>query len=114
MSASEGGLFDQNLSIRHVGMLSDCYPGSEHVQDARLGNADDAVVWAYAAEHSMTIVSKDSDFHQRSLVDGPPPMVVWLQVGNCTTCDIERILRRHLHDIALLERDPAAAFPIID
>ena len=107
-------LFDQNLSFRLVATLSDCYPGSEHVRDAGLADAGDAAVWAYAAEHSLTIVSKDSDFHQRSLVDGPPPKVVWVQVGNCTTSDIERILRRHQQDIDSLERDPAAAFLIID
>jgi predicted nuclease of predicted toxin-antitoxin system len=107
-------LFDQNLSSRLVSMLSDCYPESEHVRDVGLGNASDNTVWAYAAEHGLTIVSKDSDFHQRSLVDGPPPKVVWVQVGNCTTAEIERILRRHLQDIASLDGDSTAAFLIID
>ena len=107
-------LFDQNLSFRLVELLSDCYPGSEHVRDVGLADADDAVVWAHAAEHSVTIVSKDSDFHQRSLVEGPPPKVVWVQIGNCTTSDVERILRRHQQDLEQLERDPAAAFLIID
>jgi predicted nuclease of predicted toxin-antitoxin system len=107
-------LFDQNLSFRLVERLSDCYPGSEHVRDAGLANADDLAVWAYAAERALTIVSKDSDFHQRSLVEGPPPKVVWVHIGNCTTSDIERVLRRHQMDIAQLERDPAAAFLIID
>ena len=107
-------LFDQNLSCRLVSMLSDCYPGSEHVRDAGLANAGDDAVWAYAAEHGLTIVSKDSDFYQRSLVHGPPPKVVWVQVGNCTTSEIERILRRHLHDIKLLDGDPTAAFLLID
>ena len=31
-------------------------------------------MWAYAAEHGLTVVSKDSDLYQRSLVDGPPPI----------------------------------------
>lgn len=107
-------LLDQNLSFRLVSMLSDCYPGSEHVRDTGLGNAGDDAVWAYAAEHGLTIVSKDSDFHQRSLLDGPPPKVVWVHVGNCTTSEIERILRRHLHDITSLDADPTATFLIID
>ncbi|MBE3099746.1 MAG: DUF5615 family PIN-like protein [Planctomycetes bacterium] len=37
-------LFDQNLSFRLVGRHSDCFPGSEHVRDAGLANADDAAV----------------------------------------------------------------------
>jgi predicted nuclease of predicted toxin-antitoxin system len=107
-------LFDQNLSFRLVELLFDCYPGSAHVRDVGLAHADDAVVWTYAADHGLTLVSKDSDFHQRSLVEGPPPKVVWIQVGNCPTTDIERILRHHRKDIATLEQDPAAASLIID
>ena len=107
-------LFDQNLSSQLVSMLADYYPGSEHVRDVGLAHAGDDAVWTYAAEHGLTIVSKDSDFHQRSLVNGPPPKVVWVQVGNCTTSEIERILRRHLHDITFLDQDPTAAFLIID
>jgi len=107
-------LFDQNLSPRLAARLADCFPGSEHVREAGLASADDATIWAYAAEHDLTIVSKDSDFHQRSLVEGPPPKVVWIQVGNCTTSDIEQVLRRHREDLALLVRDPATASLIID
>jgi predicted nuclease of predicted toxin-antitoxin system len=107
-------LFDQNLSFRLVALLSDCYPGSVHVRDAGLGDRDDAQVWAYASEHGLTIVSKDSDFHQRSLVEGPPPKVVWIQLGNCTTADVERILRGHQQDLASLERDGTAASLILD
>ena len=107
-------LFDQNLSARLVGRLADCYPGSEHVRDAGLASADDATIWAYAAEHALTIVSKDSDFHQRSLLEGPPPKVVWVHIGNCTTSDIESVLRRHQQDIDRLQQDQVAAFLIID
>lgn len=107
-------LFDQNLSHRLVALVSDCYPGSVHVPDVGLGRADDVAVWAYASNHGLIIVSKDSDFHQRSLLYGPPPKVVWIQRGNCTTPDIERILRRHLADVASLEQSPDTAFLIID
>ena len=51
------------------------------------------VVWAYAAEHRFVIVSKDADFHQRSFVLGHPPKVVWIRRGNCSTAEIEAILR---------------------
>jgi predicted nuclease of predicted toxin-antitoxin system len=61
-------LFDENISHHLVESLSDCYPESTHVRNVGLERADDAEVWAYAAASRLTIVSKDSDFHQRSLL----------------------------------------------
>jgi len=107
-------LFDQNLSHHLVRQLADCYPESTHVRDVGLRRADDEAVWNYAAAQGLTIVSKDSDFHQRSLLYGPPPKVMWIHLGNCPTSDIERALRRHLPDVEMLERDSAAAFLILD
>lgn len=48
-----------NRACRH---LSD----SEHVRDAGLKAAPDTDVWNYARNNGFMIVSKDSDFHQRS------------------------------------------------
>jgi predicted nuclease of predicted toxin-antitoxin system len=107
-------LFDQNLSHHLVELLADCYPASCHVRLVGLDRVDDATVWDYAASQGLTIVSKDSDFHQRSLVFGPPPKVVWVQIGNCSTSEIEDVLRRHVSDLAKLEQDPAAAFLILE
>ena len=39
------------------------------------------------------IVSKDSDFHQRSLLYGHPPKFIYLRVGNCSTSKIVQILQ---------------------
>jgi len=106
-------LFDQNLSHRLVALVSDCYPGSRHVRDVGCARADDSVIWTYAADHDLIIVSKDSDFHQCSLLYGPPPKVVWIQRGNCTTADIETTLRGHQADITSLEHSRSAAFLVI-
>ena len=78
-------LFDQNLSPRLLPILADLYGGSTHVRNEGLEAADDDAVWAYAARHGFAIVSKDSDFHQRSFLLGAPPKVVWIQRGNCAT-----------------------------
>ncbi|CBE67780.1 conserved protein of unknown function [Candidatus Methylomirabilis oxygeniifera] len=56
-------LLDQNLSPGLVQVIEDLFPGSRHVRDVDLQAADDGCVWAYAASHDFTIVSKDSDFH---------------------------------------------------
>ena len=89
-------LYDQNLSPRLVRALSDLFPDSKHVRDVGLERADDETVWAYAASNGFTIDSKDADFHQRSFLFGHPPRVVWIQRGNCSTSEIENLLRaRH-------------------
>ena len=59
------------------------------------------------------IVSKDSDFHQRSFVMGFPPKVIWLKLENCTTQMVEQILRRHVEDIEQFESDETASFLIL-
>jgi predicted nuclease of predicted toxin-antitoxin system len=70
-------LFDQNLSPRAAKALESEFPGSLHVRDVQLHDAPDQVIWDYAAEHGLTIVTKDADFHQRSFLLGHPPKVIW-------------------------------------
>ena len=86
-------LFDENLSPRLVKGLADVYPGSLHVRDCDLHGASDVKIWQYAQENGFAILSKDSDFAQRSTLLGSPPKVIWLRIGNCTTTRADFILR---------------------
>jgi predicted nuclease of predicted toxin-antitoxin system len=86
-------LFDENLSPRLTGALADVYPGSAHVHQCGLGSADDTAIWQYAKDNGFTIVSKDSDFQERSVLRGHPPKIIWLRATNCTSAEIERLLR---------------------
>lgn len=86
-------LFDENLSPRLVPALDDLYPGSLHVTQCGLRGAPDSAVWQYAAQNGFTVVSKDSDFSQRSSLMGGPPKVIWLRFGNCTTQRVDFVLR---------------------
>lgn len=52
------------------------YPDSAHVKTLGLTNTDDAEIWEYAKANDFVIVSKDSDFHQRSLLYGHPPKFI--------------------------------------
>ena len=92
-------LFDQNLSPYLRNMLQDLYPESLHVRDVGLESADDIVIWEYARDHAFAIASKDSDFRQLSFTIGHPPKVIWIRRGNCTTSEIERILRERYGDL---------------
>jgi predicted nuclease of predicted toxin-antitoxin system len=103
-------LFDENLSPKLVKLLSDLYPDSVHVRDVGLNRADDAIVWKYAQDYFLTICSKDSDMHQRSFVLGFPPKVIWVRLGNCSTTDVEELLRRHFTAIESFIADDYASF----
>lgn len=76
-------LFDQNLSPRLVDLLFDVFPASTHVQFAGLDCSSDEAIWKFALAHDFTIVTKDSDFQERSQVTRPAPCVVWIRRGNC-------------------------------
>ena len=106
-------LLDHNLSPRLVSVLRDLYPGSIHVREVGLQAAIDDAVWNYARDHGFTIVSKDVDFHQRSLVMGAPPQFVWIRLGNCSTNDILALLRTHQPKLLAFESDKAAAFLVL-
>jgi predicted nuclease of predicted toxin-antitoxin system len=98
-------LFDQNLSPRLVTLLHSLFPGSEHVSTAGLDKASDAEVWQYAQANGLVIVSKDSDFSDLAVIRGFPPKVIWLQIGNCTTMQIETLIRNHVEAIEELGND---------
>ncbi|MBC7911473.1 MAG: DUF5615 family PIN-like protein [Pyrinomonadaceae bacterium] len=103
-------LFDENLSHKLVRLLADLFPDSVHVRDVGLKAADDPLVWDYAKNNDLMIVSKDSDMHQRSFVFGYPPKIVWVRLGNCSTSDVERLLRRHFAAIKAFYADDYASF----
>ncbi len=107
-------LFDQNLSHRLIEMLQHEYPASQHVRDVGLGTASDEAVWGYAAQHGFTIVTKDSDFHQRSFLFGHPPKVVWIRRGNCSTSAIEQLLRTRRNSIIEFAMNEEGAFLVIE
>jgi predicted nuclease of predicted toxin-antitoxin system len=73
-------LLDENLSDRVVLQILDLYPGSIHVKSHGLIHSGDIQIWSFAQQHGYTIVSKDADFHQRSLLFGHPPKLVFLRV----------------------------------
>ena len=98
-------LFDQNLSPRLPNLLADIYPDSVHVREVGLRDATDSEIWNYARAHGFAIVSKDSDFQQRSLLYGPPPKFIWLRAGNCPVKTVEDLLRRHSVAIHTFDQD---------
>lgn len=99
-------LFDENLSPKLSQLLEPHFPGSVHVRECGLLGQTDDDVWEYARVNGFTIVSKDSDFQQRSLLYGHPPKIIWLRIGNCTREQVVGLIASHEQDIHALDTDP--------
>jgi len=98
-------LFDENLPPRLTELLADVYPDSVHVHASGLGASDDSAIWEYAKENGFAIVTKDSDFQERGVLQGFPPKVIWLRTNNCSGARIEFLLRTAAAVIARFLQD---------
>jgi len=85
-------LFDANLSPRLVTRLRDIFPTSRHVQEIGLTTPDN-MVWRFALENNLAIVTKDDDFRSIALLVAPPGKVILLSLGNCDTNSVESLFR---------------------
>ena len=71
--------------------------------------ANDAAIWAHARDGNFIIVSKDDDFRSLALVRGPPPKVIWLQIGNASTAAVATLLRANALLLKTFALDPVEA-----
>lgn len=113
VSATPRLLFDENLAARLVPALSDAYPESAHLTDVGLLGAADLAIWDFAGRNGFVLVSKDEDFQRLSILHGPPPKVIWIRRGNCSTDDIARLLRDNRRDIEAFAEHEEAGFLVL-
>lgn len=106
-------LFDENLSPKLPRLLAALFPNSAHARECGLLGRSDEEVWVYARTNGFAIISKDSDFQQRSLLYGPPPKIVWLRIGNCTREQLVQLITIHEQDIRALDTNPLAAVVVL-
>ena len=105
-------LLDENLSDRVVSHIRHLYPDSTHVKQLGLTQTSDTLIWSHAKQHGY-LVSKDADFHQRSLVLGHPPKVVFLRIGNCPTDQVIHLLRINQPLMSAFESDSNASILVL-
>lgn len=98
-------LLDENLSRRLVPTLQDAFAGSRHLEDVGLQGEPDAAVWAFAGREGYTLVSKDDDFRQLSLLRGAPPKVVVLAIGNGGNAAVLDVLMNNRARIETFDAD---------
>ena len=85
-------------------LLSHEYPWFLPCASGRPPRSEDREVWAHAVAHDLVIVSRDTDFRERSYVEGFPPKVIWLDVGNAGTAEIVRLLKRERQRLEEFDR----------
>src|SRR5262249_8585396 len=91
-------LFDQNLSFRLVGKLANEFPNSCHVRLLGMEEADDRVIWQYAWDYDLIIVTQHEDFDVLAQVHGFPTKIIWLRCENTSTANILHLLLTN-HDL---------------
>lgn len=74
-------------------------PGSTQIALLGLESASDSEIRQYAKDNGYVIVSRDSDFQERSLVTGHPPQVIWLKIPNRSKTVVLNILLEHQAEI---------------
>ena len=85
-----GFLFDEQLprKIRFT-------PSFPVIHSTTIGKSpSDTVIFKYAEEHDLTIVTKDTDFSERIILASPPPRVIHLKFGNMRKNDFHEFLEK--------------------
>lgn len=92
-------LFDQNISFKVAKNIQDVFKGAQHVSDLRLEGVKDIDIWLFAKNNDYCIVTFDFDFIDLSTLNGFPPKVIWLRLGNSST---EKLLTRLKADASMI------------
>jgi predicted nuclease of predicted toxin-antitoxin system len=110
VKVSPGLLIDENLAPKLADSLADTFLIVVHVRDVGLKAGSDTEIWTYARENGFVILTRDSDFHQRSFVHGHPPKIIWLRVGNCSTSHLKTVIRAQLPEMPRFCANPDESF----
>ena len=89
--------FFRNLVISLVivilmAMINHLFPDTRHISTIDTKSKEDIKIWEYAKQNNYVILTKDEDFNDLSFLKGFPPFVIWLNIGNCSTNTIEKII----------------------
>ena len=83
-------LVDENLPTSLVGLLP---VEASHARE--LGERlTDFQLWHHARQNDWVILTRDTDFFDRLMLEGPPPKVIWVRLGNIRRRDLEGMLLR--------------------
>ncbi len=79
-------------------------PDFIHVKDLN-DSWSDEVIWQYALDNNLTIITKDADFSTKVLFKGAPPKVIHLKFGNLRIKEFHNLISKIWIDIEVLIED---------
>jgi len=86
-------LLDANLSWRSGAVLATHFGECFHVDSIGLVvPAKDKEIWEYAKQHNLLIITNDEDFLNLSAINGFPPKIILLKIGNQSRKITEQLL----------------------
>ena len=62
----------------------------------------DAEIWQYAKLNDLVIITKDTDFYDRIILEGPPPKIIWIRLGNLKREMLEERIHQEWQEIKSL------------
>ena len=81
-------LIDENLPATLAGVLPvECHHAT-HFGD----QLTDLELWSIAREQNLIILTRDADFFDRIILEGPPPKVIWVRLGNLRRKELEKLI----------------------
>jgi predicted nuclease of predicted toxin-antitoxin system len=91
-------LVDENLPETLLSALGE---GSVHVRKwgTRLSDAE---IWNRARSDAFVLLTKDADFFDRLALEGSPPKVVWVRIGNQRRGQLEQRIAREWPNVTAL------------
>jgi predicted nuclease of predicted toxin-antitoxin system len=65
----------------------------------------DEVIWKYAKDNDLIIISKDSDFSNKIIIASPPPRVIHIKVGNMRIRELHEFLNKNWKRISNISQE---------
>ena len=91
-------LIDVNLPYRFS-----LWQGPEYIHVRDIDDEwSDTDIWHYAKENHLTIVTKDTDFSDRLILNQPPPRVIHIKFGNMKMREFYNILHSIWEEVCRL------------
>ena len=92
-------LLDQNISYKLIAQLNKLFPGTNHVARLNLDKASDLLIWNYAKDNDLIILTQDADFYELALLRGFPPKIIYLKCKNSSTQNIIKVITGSFQEI---------------
>lgn len=64
------------------------------VSDINL-SATDSYIWNYSLQNNLTIITKDTDFYHRFLLEETSPKIIHVKLGNCSLKELHFYFETH-------------------